>query len=511
MSALLVIFIQQWAHSYLRATPKGLSSRTQVHIHTFYKNGLNGWRFATTVTAAPMLIHASLLLFFAGFSVWLVNINHTVGWFVTSWLGLGICGYASVTLLPIFYHDTPYHSPLSPLIWRFTIAVRYVVSRLLLLTSSLRPRRLSFSLRMASLQSALSLPDSIYRSLLWTFESLRKDDELEQFYDAIPNFCASNDESLENFIKPNRIGLTGALVGLMDRTFSSNLVSESVRRQRVVICTETLHATGQHLLGRWYFLRRVLLGEWRGFLESASVGLLVQSWKDITQPILTFYAQCVVSAIIATAPMHNHDEPWIQLVRHHLAVPEATVHRYLAYGQSVLLANLNHMVSRITHWHESGEEMDKSILEPLDVLESMCQFDVQGTLPQLQHEFCNLWNQLVDRARNDIHPGNRAISLRTLKRIHKVFIALHESTGILPLASATKYSEKSAYPDLDNVTSYHACTIEEHNPSQYMSTSRISEITSGAENTTKHSHHSFLTIYHSSSDYRVTLWYRKYR
>jgi hypothetical protein len=43
-------------------------------------------------------------------------------------------------------------------------------------------------------------------------------------------------------------------------------------------------------------------------------------------------------------------------------------------------------------------------------------FDARRTLPELQHEFCNLWNRLVFTARNDDDYDTRSITVRKLKR-----------------------------------------------------------------------------------------------
>ena len=470
-TALLVVFVQQWAHSYLRATQGELSSRVRAaQIYTFLNKGIHKWRLPRIVRAVPSLFHISLFLFFVGLAIWLININHVVGAIVIAWLGLCVYGYAFVTIVPIFYHDCPYYSPLSSSIWRFTVAVRYAASRLFP-SPPLRRRQLSFSLRTARIRSALALPpDFINHPLSWTLKSLKRDDELEQLYDAIPTLCASHDDSLETFIVPNELRLTEALIGLLDRTFSSNMVSEPVQLRRINICTEALRATGQHLLGSWYFLRRVLLGEWQGFLGSVSVGLLVQSWKDMTHRATTFYAQCVVSAIIAT--VQAHDEAWTQLVMRHLAVSESTLQDYLVHGrQSVLLANLNHLVLHIIQLdvESLGEGAHQPILESLKILESMCKFDVWRTLPKLQHQFCDLWNQLVNKAHDSTHPGIRAISMGTLQHIYKIYVALHGGTEALPLAFSGSTSRDSA---ARNVRGH-------HHPVQDISTSHISEAASG--------------------------------
>jgi len=87
-------------------------------------------------------------------------------------------------------------------------------------------------MREARVKTALDVPIAvIYRAFLWTFESLKRDDELERFYGAIPDFCATPGDPLGGFIRPNKDKLSRALAGMMDRTFSSVLVPESIKQR----------------------------------------------------------------------------------------------------------------------------------------------------------------------------------------------------------------------------------------------------------------------------------------
>jgi len=62
-------------------------------------------------------------------------------------------------------------------------------------------------------------------------------------------------------------------------------------------------------------------------------------------------------------------------------------------------------------------------------------FDIRHTLPELQHEFCNLWNKLVNTARTDQRPHHRTVSMDMLKKICKLYIALHGTPRIVSNAT----------------------------------------------------------------------------
>jgi hypothetical protein len=410
----------------------------------------------------PTLIHVSLFLFFTGLLIWLININSVVYLPVASWLGLCGVGYAYVTLMPILHHDTPYHSPLSSLIRRCKIFMQFLFTQL----SEVFPRIASYSFRQwvsspqgttsrtrdhyrsqlsvsmheAKLTAARAIsPDVNYDAFWWTFESLKRDSELERFYDAIPDLCTSQVDSLQKFIHPNRGKLSTGLVGLMDRTFSSNLVAESVKQQRIKICMRAAGATNEALLGHWYFLRRVLCGEWPSFLESVPFGRFVQNWQSSADTTMNLCIQCVVSVIIARAPAC--DETWTQLVRDHLPVRHhpgdsgSTPQDHLVRRRNLLLANLNCIVSHIAQFDPRpvSQEAYNFVVESLSVLESISKFDLQGTSPSLQDELCSLWDQLVQNqpVQNAANPPIRDLTVITLNQICKVHNALHGHTGAL--------------------------------------------------------------------------------
>ena len=85
--ALLAVFIQQWAQSYLQATGERLGPKDRARIRAFYWEGLEKLHLHRVTRAVPILIHASLFLFFSGLPVFLFNINRTVFSVAVTWLG----------------------------------------------------------------------------------------------------------------------------------------------------------------------------------------------------------------------------------------------------------------------------------------------------------------------------------------------------------------------------------------------------------------------------------------
>jgi hypothetical protein len=113
----------------------------------------------------------------------------------------------------------------------------------------------------------------------------------------------------------------------------------------------------------------------------------------------------------------------------------------------VLLAILIHFSRRCVFFNELG------------ILEALAQFDIRQTVPRLQHEFCTLWNELVQEARSR---GRYTIPFGILREIRHLFLTLHQGTDAAPTAFS------ASTEDFDDVllkpSSYPLCDIASHPP-----------------------------------------------
>ena len=233
-----------------------------------------------------------------------------------------------------------------------------------------------------------------------------------------------------------------ALVGFLDRTFSSNIVSESTRNIQVVTCLNAAHATHDSLAVSRLF-QGILKGRWREALKSVKIGQSLRRWSHDDDQEIALYARSMVARIIAN--VREYDASAMALAVDQLGLSEHILQDHLAHGNSVLLANLIHITNQIFH---SGSTCFDS-----DLLESLSKFDIQGTLPGLRRAFCALWNQIVMEAQD----GGSQIAVLILKSLRRVYIALalHQGTEALPMA----FSSSSDAQDhiLGQPSSYPSC------------------------------------------------------
>ncbi|KAN0140391.1 hypothetical protein V8E53_001600, partial [Lactarius tabidus] len=242
--ALLATLLQQWARRYLKVTQPRYSPHRRARIRAFFAEGVDKFLLPWAVEALPTMLHLSLFLFFAGLSVFLWNVNLTILKVVLSWVGLCTALYGCITFIPVFRHDSPYHTPLSlPVLWIsfdfFSLETYRRFQRL----AERYGKYLAQGMRKTAEETAFGSPSEIdARAFLWTFDSLDEDHELERFFSGLPGFRSSKmvKDPLPN-LRPDQQGkLLNALVGLSDRTSSSNLLPEPVKIRRTIICGKAI-------------------------------------------------------------------------------------------------------------------------------------------------------------------------------------------------------------------------------------------------------------------------------
>jgi len=126
----------------------------------------------------------------------------------------------------------------------------------------------------------------------------------------------------------------------------------------------------------------------------------------------------------------------------------------------MLRANLHHGDSALLSLllHVTRQAKQSSSWTPF-TLASLTEFDICYALPELQHEFCALWNDILLDARRD---GVDSTAIKILREIRHAYIELHQGTDAAP----TAFSARTFYynPILAKPLSYRFCNIANHRP-----------------------------------------------
>jgi hypothetical protein len=472
--ALLATFLQQWARRYLRVTRSRYSLHKRARIRAFFSEGVEKLLLPWAVETLPTLLHISLFLFFSGLVVFLWNVNLTCFKLVLSWVGICSTLYGCITSMPIFRHDSPYYTSLSPLAWRSLLGVASIISAvpgLLLynLYCTVYCRRSGerflifaencYDLLVQGMQktveaTALNSPSSIdTRTFMWTFDRLDEDHELERFFSGLPGFRSSKvvKDPLPSLTWDQKSVLGRALIGLLRRTFSSDLLPAPVKERRAILCARAIEPA--HNKSSFRIISIILSHyQYRGPVP-AEVLQIVRGWDNDRDENTSLVAQATVSSIVAGT--QRRDDPWFILASDELGVPESVLRDYAVHGDSLSLAILIHIIRQQFSLFWNATEV-RSVFE--DVLYAASKFNVRNSLPELQHDFCSLWNQVVLKAQK----GERAMTWSILKQTRDLYIALHQDTDSAPIQFSASTGDRDVI--LWKLSSYPLCNIPGHHP-----------------------------------------------
>jgi hypothetical protein len=255
--------------------------------------------------------------------------------------------------------------------------------------------------------------------LNWTIDALDEDDALERFFVAIPGFVNSKLAKLSKVDSASTFGvesrLQRALDGFLQRALSTNYVIESVINRRLDIYLNAMNAIDgrDRLKHAWSMLR------WHFSLLPKSIetaDTLVRWCASNDDSAL--HARCLVAGILQS--MQRRDDRWIVLARDQLGLPEQVLRDHIARGDnSVLLAIFLHMSRQLIDELTTHNAYNSSNCHFMPVIS---EFDIYDTLPELQNEFCTLWNEIVPKVDMQ-HPLDLVLHM-----IRPLYSVLHPGT-----------------------------------------------------------------------------------
>jgi len=440
------------------------SPETRARFRAEYANEYESFTLRAGQSLYLFCLHVSLFLFAAGLLIYFFNINRATFYAVVWLVAIATGQYAFSTVLP-FFHRYLHATPFSSIVLRMYLGVLYAMVQVF---SWIKPlhgpsiqtkkhhRDLSDRYRLGVIEgnakllreAALKPSSAIDAEVLECMLLVLDDDHaLETFFDAVPGFCGS--KLVQPLHSRVRIKLQQSLDGFLDRTFSSRLSPESVRNDLLITCLNAAHSAlgpigASRILGNFFHEHRVEA------LKSVELGHSLISWGHSIDDSINPIVRRIVACIIAHA--QDRDERWTKLVKEAFDIPDGIIRDYPAHGDSMSLTILNHVTRKALRTGHSEQ----------GVLESLSQFDIHSTAAELRHDFCALWNEIVQEARNERFGS---IPTQILAGIRHLFITLHQDTNAAPNDfSAFLDSIKDFDAILGRPSSYPKCNIPGHHP-----------------------------------------------
>ncbi|KAJ7892648.1 hypothetical protein B0H13DRAFT_2038131 [Mycena leptocephala] len=182
--ALIATLVEQWARNFLHRADMQSSPLIRARIFSYLYYGMKRFNMHLVVDMIPLLLHASLILFFAGLVAFLVPVNIVMTVIAATLLVLVTTAYSVLTFLPLGYMDCPYRTPLSGVFWRLLQHSKMIFSRSV---TSKQPETMVEAMTRGASEGSPMRKARDYRALVWTVKSLADDIELEPFVDALPD------------------------------------------------------------------------------------------------------------------------------------------------------------------------------------------------------------------------------------------------------------------------------------------------------------------------------------
>ena len=453
---MLATSVQHWARRYIRLTqPARCSPEMRARMRAFYANGVDKMHLPWAVEGLPTMLHLSMILFLGGLAIFLFNVDREVFNYVIWWIGLFLFLYGLITILPSIQLDSPYSTPLSISAWFLWAKAQYVTFTVATIIASyvniqtwvrfvgLRDRsrdRMLRGVEKRAEETMLEQSSKIDVHIFgWTINALGDDTLLEKFFEAIPGlFNSKQAKDLEIDFPEKLLGnFWDTLDGFMGRTSSSNSITKSVKSRRVMICED--------ILSKIPYSESYIPDNLCSHFNQAPVTIerlqAMARWIPHESHNVSLAAQ--IKFAKSFARMDNIDHRSIALASKAYGLPDLGMVAFST--DSAILAILIHVCYRVERSDELG------------LVEALTQFDISHTLPKLRHDFCALWNKLVQEARNQ---GSYSTPVRILRLIRHLYIASHQ--GVDAGRAVIPFSSGPHDPVLLQKSSYPPCDIDSH-------------------------------------------------
>ncbi|KAJ7132538.1 hypothetical protein C8R44DRAFT_978070 [Mycena epipterygia] len=236
----------------------------RARIFSYLYFGLRRFGMHKVVEFIPLLLHMSLLLFFAGLVAFLIPVNRALMTMTAILLGVIAAAYAYLTVLPIFSSDSPYRTALSNVVWglfrRFSVLLHsrprcnsdeesIIPHHGSPVPTKTIPTMVEIMTRDA-VQKSTKRDERDARAIIWTVQSLTDDNELEPFVEALPELIwgptgrrTGHDDMIKLLLHTGELRLVSRIEGLL-RSCDTGLLPPDRETRRRIFCIKALWAIG---------------------------------------------------------------------------------------------------------------------------------------------------------------------------------------------------------------------------------------------------------------------------
>jgi Family of unknown function (DUF6535) len=112
VAALAAVLALQWVNEY-DARIDTVNARKRAFIRHFRFLGVQTWKMGEIIAVLPLLLHASVFLFFAGMIQWLNLLHYMIFYICVGGASIALAFYSVTVLLAAFFGNSPFRSPMA--------------------------------------------------------------------------------------------------------------------------------------------------------------------------------------------------------------------------------------------------------------------------------------------------------------------------------------------------------------------------------------------------------------
>lgn len=140
LAALASVIALQWVADYDAAITRGGSSpEDRAKRRQFRYAGVIQWKMSEIIAALPILLYASVILFFTGLILWMYTVHPTVANVVAGGAAIAVIFYVTTTVIAAVSVSAPFKTPLSR--WLYALS-RLPLSALYILAKRIRTSKI---------------------------------------------------------------------------------------------------------------------------------------------------------------------------------------------------------------------------------------------------------------------------------------------------------------------------------------------------------------------------------
>ncbi len=387
--ALWANLMQQWTRRYENVTNRPYARPKRARIRAFFAEGVEKFAPVTAMEMLPVLLHTSVLLFYIGLIDFLLHINHTVAFTMLALVALFVLVYFVLSVMPLYFHNSPYHTPLTAVLWFIQEAAPLVklwffkrneaVQR-----SMLEGReKIARGMHRAFEKTAAGLTwEGDAQALKWTLMSLDEDHELEGFLDGLPGLFRSSTHPSSPELRTALESPTEPIANKLLATCSSGLLPDSARRQRLMVCLGAIWCFRQTMERHFNAVRE----QWTQCTAtndpwcplSTETWVIAANMTADSDPVTALRAHCVQALIVMMrryGRWHCPKSERSALLQRQLGISSHIVERFLHedYLQLAVAANLlANALPLLRKMEADGGPATSLKVEVKKILDSIC-------------------------------------------------------------------------------------------------------------------------------------------